>query len=115
MRRTFSLLALAAASMASPALAQPAGPPPAGLGQIEHIIVVYLENHSFDNLFGTFPGASGLLQGRAKATQVDRDGNPYKTLPPVFDAYRKEPGPDERFPNTLPNRPFLIDRYVGQN
>src|SRR5260370_33451458 len=115
MRRPVFLLALAAASLASPAPAQPADSPPAGLGRIEHIIVVYLENHSFDNLFGMFPGANGLPQGRAKAAQVDRDGISYKMLPPVFDAYRKEPGPDERFPEALPNRPFLIDRYVGQN
>jgi phospholipase C len=115
MRRTVFLLTLAAASFASPAPAQPAGPPPVGLSRIEHIIVVYLENHSFDNLFGMFPGASGIPQGSVKTIQADRDGNPYKTLPPVFDAYRKEPGPDERFPKMLPNQPFLIDRYVGQD
>src|SRR5262249_57669541 len=29
----------------------------AQLGDVEHIIVIYLENHSFDNLFGFFPNA----------------------------------------------------------
>ena len=27
--------------------------------QINHIVVILMENHSFDNLFGTFPGARG--------------------------------------------------------
>lgn len=30
---------------------------------IQHIVVLMLENHSFDNLFGTFPGANGLPTG----------------------------------------------------
>ncbi len=33
---------------------------PAGLSHIEHIVVVYLENRSFDSLFGLFPGVNGL-------------------------------------------------------
>ena len=27
---------------------------------IEHLIVFYQENHTFDNLYGQFPGANGL-------------------------------------------------------
>src|ERR1700758_1750262 len=30
---------------------------------IEHIIVIVQENHSFDNYFGTFPGANGIPAG----------------------------------------------------
>jgi phospholipase C len=96
-----------------PAAAQSAMP--RGYEKIEHVIVIYLENHSFDNLFGTFPGADGLSKAGAKARQVDRDGKPYAKLPVVFDAYKKPPGPDERFPASLPNRPFLIDKYVPQD
>src|SRR5262249_48323732 len=93
------LASLAAASLATrgsaaPAMAQPAPAMPRGYERIQHVIVLYMENHSFDNLFGTFPGAEGLKQAGAKARQVDRDGKPYKTLPPVFDAYKKPPGPD---------------------
>jgi phospholipase C len=36
----------------------------AQLGDVEHIIVIYLENHSFDNLFGFFPGAGHRDRGR---------------------------------------------------
>src|SRR6185369_3204487 len=33
---------------------------PRGLDAIDHIIVIYAENRSFDNLYGLFPGANGL-------------------------------------------------------
>src|SRR6185437_12786047 len=89
--------------------------PPKGLERIQHIIILHLENPSFDNLFGTFPGANGLARAGAAARQVDRAGKPYVTLPPPTDTHRKPPGPDPRFPADLPNRPFLIDRYVPQS
>jgi phospholipase C len=41
---------------------QPAGPE--GLKKIDHILVIYLENRSFDNLYGLFPGANGLAVAR---------------------------------------------------
>jgi phospholipase C len=37
----------------------PTNPPPGGKFPIEHIIVVVKENHTFDNYFGSFPGAVG--------------------------------------------------------
>ncbi len=45
-----------AISPAWPAPATPAQPS----GKIEHIIYLIQENHSFDNYFGTFPGAEGF-------------------------------------------------------
>jgi len=53
-----ALAALAAASCA-PASAETAAAPPRAWKKVEHVIVIYLENHSFDNLFGLFPGAEG--------------------------------------------------------
>ena len=39
---------------------------------IDHFVVIYLENHSFDNLYGTFPGANGLSNADpAHTVQVD--------------------------------------------
>ncbi len=32
---------------------------------IEHVVIIVKENHTFDNYFGTFPGANGLKLGRA--------------------------------------------------
>jgi phospholipase C len=97
------------------AAAQPAAEAPKGLDRLQHVIIVYLENHSFDNLFGTFPGADGLSRAGATSRQVDLDGKPYAKLPPVTDTAKKPPEPDPRFPADLPNRPFLIDKYVKQN
>ena len=28
--------------------------------KIKHVVVIYLENHSFDNLYGEFAGANGF-------------------------------------------------------
>ncbi len=76
-----------------------------GLDKVGHIIVIYLENHSFDNLYGLFPGAEGIAQARPENTlQVDLDGQVYAMLPPI--------PTDDRFPQELPNQPFLIDQYA---
>ena len=37
-------------------------PRPANHTPINHTIVIFLENHTFDNLYGKFPGANGLDQ-----------------------------------------------------
>ena len=77
---------------------------------INHIIVIYLENHTFDNLYGSFPGANGLAAASNAAPQVARDGTPYATLPqPINTAARR---PDPRFPADLPNAPFDIEKYA---
>ncbi len=85
-----------------------AAPPPvkAHLGAIEHIVVIYAENRSFDNLYGLFPGANGIADATPEQyTQVDHDGTPLPHLPPVW----KGGAPDAAFPKDLPNRPFRID------
>ena len=76
------------------------------LAKIEHIVVIYAENHSFDNLYGLFPGANGIANASPDAaTQLDRDGTVLPYLPPVW----KRGKPDPAFPIDLPNRPFRID------
>ena len=82
------------------------------LAKIDHILVIYLENWSFDALFGSFPGANGLANAEAAAIQVDKEGKPYAVLPPVIDTGLTPPAPDARFPENLPNQPFDIGRYV---
>jgi len=32
---------------------------------IEHVVLLIKENHCFDNYFGTFPGANGMIMPRA--------------------------------------------------
>src|SRR3954463_16744717 len=77
-----------------------------GLSRIEHIVVLYAENRSFDHLYGLFPGAEGLAQASAEQkTQLDHDGRPLPHLPPVYDGSKV----NARFPQSLPNAPFQID------
>jgi phospholipase C len=87
-----------------------AAPPPgrASLDRIEHIVVIYAENRSFDHLYGLFPGAEGIADAtRAQYTQVDADGTPLPHLPPVWEVAGG--GVDPRFPTNLPNKPFRMD------
>jgi acid phosphatase len=78
-----------------------------GLENIDTIVVIYAENHSFDNLFGMFPGANGVANATMEQkTQLDHDGKPLPHLPPVYTYQGKI---DTRFPQNLPNGPFRID------
>ena len=57
------------------------------IDRIKHVVVIYAENRSFDNLFGDFPGAEGLNNANATSffrIQKDRDGSVLKVLPPVW-------------------------------
>lgn len=77
------------------------------LKDIEHIIVIYAENRSFDNLYGLFPGANGVKQAKPEQyLQIDHDGQPFKELPPIW-----ANEPDKRpLYERLPNKPFQIDK-----
>ena len=108
-RAIAALAALLAA--AAPAAGQEAAKP--GLDRIGHIIVLYLENRSFDQLYGQFPGADGLAEAGAAAPQVDRDGKPYDKLPPALDTNRKGAPADARFPAAPDNGPFRADALVS--
>jgi phospholipase C len=55
------------------------------LPQVQHIVVIYQENWSFDSLYGKFPGANGLANAAATTKQVDKSGVPYATLPQPVD------------------------------
>ena len=104
MRIRVSLFCLMAV-FAQAALASP-------LDKVEHIVVIVLENHSFDNLFGNFPGAEGLMEAKKATPQQDKDGKIYGTLPPVMAKHAKV---DARFPADLANAPFPIEKYVTVN
>ena len=55
----------------------PAGAPAdtglSGIHKIQHVVILMQENHSFDNYFGTFPGADGIPMGT--------DGTPSVCVP----------------------------------
>src|SRR6266704_6557772 len=99
------ILASAAALLAACA-SSPQGQGTEGLARIEHIVVIYAENLSFDHLYGLFPGADGIASATPEQkTQLDHDGKPLPRLPPVYTLGK----PDPRFPQNLPNGPFRID------
>ena len=81
---------------------------PRGIDRVRHVIVIYMENWSFDGQFGLFPGANGIANAGDTIRQVRKDGSPYTSLPqPLFQG---RPGP--RIPAGLPVQPFDLMRYV---
>ena len=105
---SFVALGLAACAVLSDVLSIGDGTPKGRDAPIDHIIVLFLENRSFDHLFGTYPGADGL--DLYKGRQADRAGATYETLPPPLGRDGKA---DARFPADLANAPFLLLRYLG--
>jgi phospholipase C len=93
----------------------------AGLQKIRHVVVIYLENWSFDSLYGEFAGAEGLSSAAAQAAakQIDKDGSVYATLPQVEPALGG--GGDagataaDGGPLLFANAPFALDPYLGPN
>jgi acid phosphatase len=87
-----------------------------------HIVVIYEENHSFDNLYGGWEGVNGLARADAAHTkQVAQNGKPYGCLlqndvnltspdplpPTCADTTTGTP-----FASRFPNDPFRIDDYI---
>ncbi len=80
----------------------------AGIQKVGHVVVIYMENHSFDNLYGQFEGADGLADAApANVLQLDSTGNPYTWLPPIPRS--------SAFPTNLTNNYFNIDQYVSSD
>ncbi|ACK51488.1 acid phosphatase [Methylocella silvestris BL2] len=115
--RFFAPLLFCATALASlaaglePGAAEPPAKP--GLEKIGHIIVLYLENRSFDHLYGLFPGADGLANAKDAPPQTDLDGRPLDKLPPVMNVNLRPAVIDNRFPADLANAPFRADAFAG--
>jgi len=90
-----------------------------GLDKINHVVVVYMENWSFDSLYGEFAGAEGLTQAYQAAKQVDKDGVAYTTLPQVEPALGGGGDAGATAPDggvlAFPNSPFALEPYLGLN
>jgi phospholipase C len=110
MRRALLALATLTAACSSTSSAPPPGgsaPPdaavPAGLQKVNHVVVILLENWSFDSLYAEFQGAEGLAGALAAAPQTDpTTGQPYAALPET----------ESHIPAGLPNAPFALDPYL---
>jgi phospholipase C len=93
------------------ALAPPPEPTP-GLDRIGHVVVIFLENRSFDHLYGLFPGADGLSNAGLSTAQVTPEGQQFEVLPTVLNNYQPS-WIDTRFAPGLPNEPFREDEYIN--
>lgn len=89
------------------------------ISSVKNVVVIYAENRSFDNLYGSFPGANGLQSvTAASAQQLDRDGSVLPTLPKIWTgltATGVTPAVTEAMTANLPNAPFAIDDPAGFN
>jgi len=93
------------------------------LSAIDHIVVIYEENHSFDNLFGSWPGVDGLNKkpgNTPRNTQVDTTGTPLNCLlqkdvnltsPPLAGTACTLPD-GSTVQSAFPNAPFKIDDFI---
>ena len=77
-----------------------------GINKLNHVVVIYLENRSFDHLYGEFAGARGIADAASAPPQLDARGAAYVTLP--------QPA-DSPTPAGLPNAPYSLDRFVSIN
>ncbi|THC44254.1 acid phosphatase [Massilia sp. Mn16-1_5] len=73
----------AAADAAPRAKAKPASSLDAKLkAHVKNVVVIFLENRSFNNLFAGFPGLAAPMP--ASAPQIDRDGSTLPALPKIW-------------------------------
>jgi acid phosphatase len=91
------------------------------LQRIKHIVVIYEENHSFDNLYGRWEGVNGLAKAdAAHTTQVTQAGTPYHCLmqndvnltSPPLPASCTDTTTPTTFSSAFENKPFAIDDYI---
>ena len=76
------------------------------LGRIKHIVVIYEENHSFDNLYGGWEGVNGLARANAAhTTQLAQDGTRYTCL-------AQNDVNLAAASSCFANAPFKIDAYI---
>jgi acid phosphatase len=120
MRRLVVLALSAMVVLAAPAAAHDRG---GGLKKIDHFVVIYQENHSFDNLYGKWEKVDGLRHADAAHTrQVDQAGAPYGCLmqndvnltsPPLSPVCTGTDANGNPFTSHFLNAPFQIDDYIA--
>lgn len=91
--------------------------------QVKNVVVIFLENRSFNNLFANFPGTAAPLSGMRPdaCVQRDRDGSVLPSLPKVWGGMVPERqnigGKDyviaEGQVSGLPNAPYKLKDLEG--
>ena len=89
--------------------------------RVDHIVVVFQENHSFDNLYGRWEGVRGVRSAdRAHTRQINQQGTPYTCLlqndvnltSPPLSARCTDTTTSKAFSSHFFNEPFLIDEFI---
>ncbi len=89
-----------------------------GLNAINHIVVIYEENHSFDNLYGSWPGVNGRANATAANTlQVKQNGTTAYACLLQNDVNLASPPQQadctgEAYSSHFPNQPFNIGASI---
>jgi acid phosphatase len=94
----------------------------ASLRNVKHIVVIYEENHSFDNLYGGWEGVNGLSSvDISKTVQVNQAGQRYGCLlqddvnlasPTPLSTTCTDSSTATPFASHFTNAPFTIDDYI---
>jgi len=98
------------------------------LSRIKHIVVVFEENHSFDNLYGSWEGVNGIANASdATRTQVNQQGTPFTCLAQNDPSLSTDPKLTTRpltvqctdttvaghtFESHFVNAPFSLDTFI---
>jgi acid phosphatase len=94
------------------------------LASIKHIVVIYEENHSFDNLYGGWEGVDGRSSADASHTrQVNQTGTTYTCLeqndlnlaPPALPGTCSDSTTGSTFTSAFSNAPFAITDTIPLN
>jgi len=131
-RRIFQAAAATGIAATLPAVSETASAKPVSnssldaklKAHVKNLVVIYLENRSFNNLFANFPGTAAPLSAAAPAAclQRDRDGSVLPALPKIWggmvpntqDIGGKKYAIKEDDIQGLPNAPFKLVDTAGQ-
>ena len=121
-RRSILVALAGAALLAAPAAASGGrGHGHGGLQKIRHFVVIYEENHSFDNLYGGWERRRRPRRRRSGAHDAGQPGRLRRSVPA---AERRQPDlaaadgglhdtQPTAFTSHFPNAPFTIDDYIA--
>ena len=103
---------------------------PVGLDKLQHIVVLMMENRSFDHMLGSLKAVNPAIDGYVDAdlfTNPDNKGNPVKPQPKAAFQAQLQPDPDHHFPavdlqifggdksdNRKPNMQGFVKSYFNQ-
>jgi acid phosphatase len=115
--------ALAVTALVTSAASGGGGQGRGDLQRIKHIVVIYEENHSFDNLYGGWEGVNGRANADAAHTiQVGQGGLPYTclmqndvNLAAVLPADCTDTTTGTTFMSHFTNAPFSIEAFIPKD